>query len=273
LDNFAFINHTSRRLYAAMVSNLDTMIGSVVAELKSKGLYDNTLIVLSADNGGPVYNNGSAGANNWPLRGGKTSNWEGGVRTNAFASGGLIPEKVRGTKIEGLTAIQDWYGTFCALAGVDSYDTAGARAGLPPVESLNLWPLLSGANSTSPRTEILLGNDNGGTHVQGIISGHYKFLQGLQSQDGWQGPFYPNDTVWNGDTAIHDCTGGCLFDIFEDPTEHNDLATTNPTLLKSLKARLDEAQKTVFSPNRGKTDPTACTAALGPHKGYWGPFV
>ncbi len=36
-----------------------------------------------ADNGGPIYNNGTAGANNWPLRGGKMSNWEGGIRVNA----------------------------------------------------------------------------------------------------------------------------------------------------------------------------------------------
>ena len=55
----------------AMVNFLDEMVGRVVSALKAKGMWDNLLWVTSADNGGPIYANGSAGANNWPLRGGK----------------------------------------------------------------------------------------------------------------------------------------------------------------------------------------------------------
>ena len=43
----------------------------VVAALKSTGIWQNALVTLSADNGGPIYRNGAAGANNFPLRGGK----------------------------------------------------------------------------------------------------------------------------------------------------------------------------------------------------------
>lgn len=51
----------------------------MVAALKARGLWENTLWVSSADNGGPVE---FSGANNWPLKGGKFSNWgEGGDAT------------------------------------------------------------------------------------------------------------------------------------------------------------------------------------------------
>ena len=52
--------------------------------------------------------NGEAGANNWPLRGGKYSMFEGGIRVTAFASGGYLPRGVRGTKLEGMMHVADW---------------------------------------------------------------------------------------------------------------------------------------------------------------------
>lgn len=45
-----------------------------------------------------------------PLRGGKYSTLEGGIRVNAFAAGGLLPEKVRGTRQDGVIHIADWCG-------------------------------------------------------------------------------------------------------------------------------------------------------------------
>jgi hypothetical protein len=67
-------------------------------------------MVFSADNGGPIYRWGDPGANNFPLRGGKASNWEGGIRVNAFVSGGAVPVSMQGTKATGLIALWDWYG-------------------------------------------------------------------------------------------------------------------------------------------------------------------
>jgi len=274
LNEFEFIDYQSRKLYAAMAHNLDNSIGALITALKEKDLYSNTLIVFSSDNGGPVYNNGSAGANNYPLRGGKTSNWEGGVRVNAFASGGLIPARIRGSKIEGLTAIWDWYGTFCGLAGVDPVDQAAAAAGLPPVESVDLWPLISGLNKTSPRTEVFLGNEQSGTTVQGVIlNTGYKLLFGQQTQSSWTGPVSPNSTIWDADNDKHDCSKGCLFDVFHDPTEHDEISAQHPDIVKDLLARIQDAQKHVFSPDRGTTDPRACEAALNIYDGYWGPFI
>lgn len=66
----------------------------------------------SADNGG------TAGGNNYPLRGFKRTNWEGGMRVAAFVSGGLIPTALRGTSNDQRFHIVDWYPTFCHLAGI-----------------------------------------------------------------------------------------------------------------------------------------------------------
>merc|ERR1711934_775430 len=103
--------------------------------------------------------NGEAGASNWPLRGGKYSMWEGGIRVNAFASGGYLPAKVQGTKLEGIIHIADWYGTLCGLAGVSPQDAEAEASGLPPVDSFDMWPMLSGENKTSPRETILVTSE------------------------------------------------------------------------------------------------------------------
>merc|ERR1719305_2021192 len=105
-----------------MVYFVDEMIGNVVQKLKADGLWENTLIVAHADNGGPIYSDGAAGANNYPLKGGKLSNWEGGIRGNAFVSGGFVPAALRGSRYDGLVTLWDWYATFAALAGVDATD-------------------------------------------------------------------------------------------------------------------------------------------------------
>ena len=56
-----------------------------------EGLFENTLIIFSSDNGGDL------SKNNWPLRGSKYSDFEGGIRTAALVSGGYLPANVRGT--------------------------------------------------------------------------------------------------------------------------------------------------------------------------------
>jgi len=155
----------SRQIYHAMVNFADTAVGNVTDLLKSKGMWDNTIIVFSADNGGPIYNNGSAGANNFPLKGGKMNNWEGGIRVNSFISGGFLPMNVRGMKYEGLVTAWDYYATFCAFAGVDPTDHRAAAAGLPAIDSHDHSKLIMGTNMTSPRTEIPIGTEPRGSNV------------------------------------------------------------------------------------------------------------
>ena len=88
--------------YQSMVWDADIWVGRIVAKLKEKQMWDNTFIVYSADNGGV------GDGINYPLRGEKHSNWEGGMRTAAFVSGGLIPTHLRGTTNGVNMHIVDW---------------------------------------------------------------------------------------------------------------------------------------------------------------------
>jgi len=170
------------------------------------------------------------------------------------------------------------YTTFCAIAGVDPTDELAAASGLPPVDGLNMWPLLSGANATSPRTHVILGSSDdtdkaGNTIVTGAIRADgYKLLLGKIQSAFWTGPSYPNASVYP--TGHEDCgTAGCLFNVFDDPSEYNEISAAHPAIVKDLQARIDDASATVFNPSRGKVDPDACTKAFSKHSGFWGPFV
>merc|ERR1712190_174520 len=139
-------------------------------------------MVVSSDNGGPIYgtdldhipivklNIGKThgAATNRPLRGGKMSDWEGGIRVNAFASGGFIPASERGIQVDKSIHIADWYATFCHLAGVDATDERAKMAGLPGVDSINQWPLWGAART---RREIHIS-------VHTLIQDQYKLLTG-----------------------------------------------------------------------------------------------
>ena len=116
-----------------MVTYLDDVVGNMTEILKRRGFWDNLLLVVSSDNGGPL-----GSANNYPLIGGKFSDWQGGIRVNAFVTGGYLPENMRGQKTEGYIHIADWYATFCALASVDPTDKRAEKAKLPPIDSMNM---------------------------------------------------------------------------------------------------------------------------------------
>ena len=249
-----------------MVNYLDDVVGELVQALKTKGMWDNLLFVVSSDNGGPV--NSHAGANNYPLKGGKNTDWQGGIRVNAFASGGYLPARMRGKVTEGYIHIADWYATFCALAGIDPSDTAAAKANLPPIDSLNMWPLISGRKSISPRVDIPIS-------MTTLISGNYKILTGSVGKAGWTGPVYPNNTGPGGGISGRErCgNGGCLYDIINDPGEHNNLASQMPRKLKKMRKKLGEYQATYFNPYRGEKSPAACEVALNEYGGFWGPFI
>jgi len=142
---------------------LDRSIGNVTRAIQRRpGMWKNLLLVFLGDNGGAISKGGNVGGNNWPLTGGKYNNWEGGIRTTSFISGGYLPKHRRGTTYEGLVAGWDWYATFSSMAGVDPHKDAKAEAAnLPPVDSIDLTSVILGERSLQstlrPRTTWLIG--------------------------------------------------------------------------------------------------------------------
>ena len=264
LQQFNFIDNHDRQYYHAMVKYLDDIIGEMVDALKKREMWDNVLFFVVADNGGPV----NDGANNYPLKGGKYSDWQGGVRVNALVSGGFLPEKMRGQKTEGYIHLADWYATFCAIAGVDPTDERATKAKLPPIDSMNMWPLISGENSTSPRVDIPLSHGS-------LISGPYKILTGTVPQAGWTGPQFPNSTHPKGGITSKEMCGetGCLYNIIDDPEEHTNLAQKETDILETLQKKLAQYQASYFNPDRGSESPLACQAAMTKYGGFWGPYL
>ena len=197
------------------------------------------------------------------------------MRVNAFAAGGAIPPARRGATEAGLIELSDWYATFVALAGGDTADPVAQRAGLPAVDGLDMWPLLSGANSTSPRQYVVMGSSDGtpqagNATVQGVLRADgWKLLLGKVENNWWTGPTYPNSSTYP--SGNFNCRDGCLFNVFTDPTEHNDVAADHPDIVAQLtKVATDYV---VYSPDRGKNDGEACNKAFARHSGFYGPFV
>merc|ERR1719433_1236933 len=279
LPQFAFLKDKNRRHYAAMVHYMDWTLGKIVTKLKQKGMWDNTLMLVHSDNGGPVYylpTIGIGGANNLPLRGGKMSDWEGGVRVNAFITGGAVPPSKRGTVQEDYIHECDWYATFASIAAVDVFDKKAHNAGLPPVDGVDHSALLLGAGAfgSGKRTEIHHS-------VRALTVGRWKLITGGHMDDFKQhpmgGPHIPFSgwrPGWGRHAIINtlnwkNCGYGYLFDVKADPTEHKELSAAHPDIVRRLKARLNELNQGVTHREAGHDDPEACTR----WDGFYGPWV
>jgi arylsulfatase I/J len=216
---FPEIENEHRRNYTAMLLYIDDAINEIVEKLVDKNMWDNTLVVFSSDNGGPLYPGG--GANNYPLRGGKLSNWQGGIRVVAFVTGGYLPVNMRNTVKDGLVSLCDWYATFCELANVDANDPVLPNY-LHDIDSKSMLNFITEPGAPSPRTEVALaphymnGIRIGGGGAGLITDDYYKILVGEITFSGWTGPIFPNETL--PEFTTHDCgVLGCLFNIRDDP--------------------------------------------------------
>jgi len=75
-EMFSQIKDHNKRVYYAMIKNLDDSIGEIKKTLEEEGILNNTLIIFTSDNGGATY---TRATNNSPYNGGKMSNFEGGT--------------------------------------------------------------------------------------------------------------------------------------------------------------------------------------------------
>jgi len=219
----------------AFSSVVDEAVKNVTEALKAKGMWDNTLFVLSSDNGGPAFSDQHA-ASNFPLRGGKYTLFEGGLRVTAFVSGGVLPAAMRGINISAPIHVCDWYATFSTLAGVDPKDDA---AGIPSIDGMDQWAVISGEATAPIRTEIFPADGV-------LIQGNWKLITGNAGDEGWSGPLYPKVKAATGPPIQFPA----LFDVVKDAGEHNNLADANPDIVQSMAARLKVLEATDFNPDK-----------------------
>ena len=152
-------SHPTRQIYCGMVRAVDEPVLNITQTYEKLGILDDTLIVLTTENGGIP----TDGGNNYPLRGNKATPFEGGVRGLAFVSGAGLAPSVRGTVSHGFMHVVDWLPTLVGgMAGLDvgasdahgrSYPTCSQS--VVRLDGINLWRMLS-LGVPNARKEALL---------------------------------------------------------------------------------------------------------------------
>lgn len=223
-------------VYGGMATAMDREVGRLIAHLKARGQYDNTLFVFVSDNGAEATNpeatpfttamtrllydmtpdrQGQPGTltyigASWasavasPLKGYKFSTWEGGVRVPFIVTLPPAMAQARGSVVAAPTHAIDLIPTLLDVAGV------AARAGL---EGRSLLPALTDPAASIHPADEAIGHELSGNAV--LYQGSYKLVKNL--------PPY-------GDGAWH------LHDIMADPGETRDLAGSDPARFAAMQA-------------------------------------
>jgi arylsulfatase A-like enzyme len=223
LQKYQSIADQKRRTYAAMVNCVDDQIGRIVAALEKRGLIGNTLIAFSSDNGGPL----QSGATNGPLRAGKGTLYEGGIRVSAFANwpGQIAP----GTVVNQSLHIADWYPTLLKLAGASLEQRLA-------LDGRDAWPTIA-ENKATPHDEILHNTTPGNGAIR---VGKWKLiLNGNRGEDGSEALAQSdNQAKKNKKNKAVAAETVELFNIDDDPYEKTNLAEQHPEKVQELRARL-----------------------------------
>lgn len=253
-----------RMMVCAMAAHLDEAIGNVTAALKSAGLWDNTLVVFTSDNGGPTNGDEVTASNNFPLRGGKNTLWQGGVRVPAIITGPGITKSDYVN--DGKMHATDWLPTLLYYASGKDWSEHLHPGDAPLVygDGVNVWNMLS-TGAPSPRDWILLeshpqdATEEERFHGDALIVGDWKLLRYVQSgntkiQNGWFPPPGQDPTVTpytvkcdppptSANTT--DCQSEwCLYNIAMDPCEYYDVSKDHPDVMIDMLAHMREFQQT-----------------------------
>ena len=199
MEKFAHIEDIHRRIFAAMLGNMDDSVGDILNQVRKSGLEENTIVFFLSDNGGPTRELTSS---NLPLRAGKGAMHEGGLR---------VPFMVQ------------WKGTLPAgkvyekpVTSLDIYATAAANAKATApenIEGVDLVPYLTGRKPGRPH-ETLFWRQGG---KAGLRHGDWKLVR-----------MGGRRTVGNANWE--------LYDLSNDLSEENNLAKKNPERLTELVA-------------------------------------
>lgn len=187
-----------RRVYEAMVRRLDDAVGRVARALEEAGVADDTLIVITSDNGPAAYTRVASAA---PYNGGKLTHLEGGVRVPMVVVWpGHLPE---GARYGQPVSLLDVVPTLCAAGG----------ASLPsdrPIDGVDLSPYLRGEVVDPPHPALYWSAV--GSHA--IRQGDHKLMVDDVTQEL------------------------ALYDLIHDPYERRDLAPEQPARVAAMRAAL-----------------------------------
>lgn len=151
----------TRRDYAAMLERVDDGLGMLLGELERQGRLDDTLIVLSSDNGGERL------SDNRPLAHKKSTLWEGGIRVPCLMR---WPARLpRGAVITQPAITMDLTATFAAVVGAEAPEDAS-------FDGIDLLPILTGQAPSRERT-FYWRIDRPGRRQKAVRHGDWKYLQ------------------------------------------------------------------------------------------------
>ncbi|MEZ5943487.1 MAG: sulfatase-like hydrolase/transferase [Planctomycetaceae bacterium] len=196
-------NMTDRRAkLVALIEHLDHGFGQVLKAVDDSGLRDNTIVIFTSDNGGQL----DVGANNGPLRDGKQSVYEGGIKVPCCVR---WPGHVEaGSKTQFRAMSMDIYATIAATAGV-----------APPevIEGRSFLPTILGKEQDELREHWFFHRREGGTRyggktIEAVRWGDWKLLQ--------NDPFGPQE----------------LYNLKDDPLEANNLIEKRKDIFQKLAA-------------------------------------
>jgi arylsulfatase A len=198
-----FVGRSAGGMYGDVIEEIDWSVGQVLDALRTAGIDRNTLVLFTSDNGPwlPFHDHGGSAG---PLRQGKGTTWEGGVRTPAIFH---WPGTVRPGVVTGIGSALDLLATAAALAG----------ARLPvdrPIDSIDLSAAMKGTGP-SARTELFYYWDS---ELRAVRKGNYKahFITSGAYDD-------PEPRV------VLDPPS--LFDLSVDPGERFNIAKDRPDLV------------------------------------------
>ena len=212
-------------VYAAMIYSVDESVGRVVHKLEELGLSENTLVIFSSDNGGvggysALGRRGSGVTDNSPLRAGKGTLYEGGLRVPYIARWpGVIPA---GKTCDEPAVHVDLLPTFA--------DVAGARRPDQPLDGVSLMPVLQDPQAKLDRDAIYW-------HFPGYLErgrGNWRTTPvGMVHARDWKLMEYFEDGRLE------------LYNLRDDVSEKNNLAEQMPDKAKDLQSKLAEWRKKI----------------------------
>jgi arylsulfatase A len=205
--------------YAAMMESLDAAVGRVLAKLDEQKLAERTIVVFTSDNGGRVPT-----TSNKPLRVGKGSAYEGGLRVPLIVKWPGVTKP--GSVSDHVTITMDLFPTLLEAAGV-SAPASTSSTGAAGRDGISLTPILRG--------------EAGGTRQD--VFWHYPHHQHYQL-----GGALPFAAIRFGDYKLiefYNDQRAELYNLREDVGEKNDLSATQPEKARALRERLHAWQSEV----------------------------